>query len=82
MNLIIPPFALGIRRSAEESQQECEDLRAQLRAMEAGAKAGEAAEEEALRLRTVERSAERAESFFIGAFLQILFVTKASISLL
>ncbi|CAJ1406343.1 unnamed protein product, partial [Effrenium voratum] len=61
-----------VERSAEESQQECEDLRAQLRAMEAdlraqlrkmeaGAKAGEAAEEEALRLRTVERSAEESQ---------------------
>ena len=45
--------------------------------MEAGAKAGEAAEEEALRLRTVERSAERVGSCFrVRAFLFVFHKCK------
>ena len=55
--VVIPYFALGIRRSAEESQQECQDLRAQLRKMEAGAKTGPEEEEAQRRLRKAERSA-------------------------
>ena len=43
-----------------------EELRAQLLALEASAKAGAEAEEEALRLRTVERSAGRVGSALVG----------------